>query len=409
MSSIPDNPAKARVPILLLVMASAVGPLSLNIFVPSMPGLAEYFSTNDATVQLTLTVFLVAIAVSQLFIGPLSDRFGRRRVLIGGLTLFVMASLAARLAPDIGSLITARAFQGIGGATGIVLSRAIVRDLYGRDRAASMIGYVTMGMAIAPMLGPSIGGFLDGSFGWQSSFDLIVVLGSAVFVAVILRLPETNPRAGQRVPLAAFVASHRDLAGQMLFWSYALVGAAGAAIFFSFLGGAPFITQRLMGLTPFEYGLYFALVAGGYGFGNLLSGRFAEHHGPDRMILAGNLVAIAAVAAMGLVAASGVIHPLTIFVPMSICAFSNGLVLPSALASAVSVRPDLAGAASGLAGALQMGTGALASAIVGALIHHGLFALVAMMAVAALLSAVAGHVARTLSRADAERLLRSHV
>ncbi|MCB1513154.1 MAG: MFS transporter, partial [Hyphomicrobiaceae bacterium] len=124
-------------PILLLVMASAVGPLSLNIFVPSMPGLAEYFSTNDATVQLTLTVFLVAIAVSQLFIGPLSDRFGRRRVLIGGLTLFVMASLAARLAPDIGSLITARAFQGIGGATGIVLSRAIVRDLYGRDRAAS--------------------------------------------------------------------------------------------------------------------------------------------------------------------------------------------------------------------------------------------------------------------------------
>src|SRR5690554_5364405 len=164
--------AERRPSLVILVTISTVSPLALNIYLPSMPSLVGLFDTTMARVQLTLSLYLAAFALAQIVIGPLSDRYGRRPVLLWGMVVFMLGSLACALAPDIDFLIAGRILQAAGGSTGIVLGRAIVRDLYDRRQAASMIGYVTMGLAIAPMVGPAIGGVLDHVFGWTASFYL---------------------------------------------------------------------------------------------------------------------------------------------------------------------------------------------------------------------------------------------
>src|SRR5690606_11417779 len=163
-----SSAASGRGFILLLVAVAAVSPLGINIYLPSMPGMAADFGVDFAAIQLTLSLYLLTVAIGQLFIGPLSDRYGRRPVLLAGLAAFVLGSLLCLIAADIGLLLAGRVLQAVGGCAGITLSRAVVRDLYGREQAASMIGYVTMGMAVAPMLAPSIGGALDGVYGWQA-------------------------------------------------------------------------------------------------------------------------------------------------------------------------------------------------------------------------------------------------
>ena len=384
----------------ILVAASALNPLAINIFVPALPNMMRGLDTDFASIQLVLSSYLFATAAAQLVLGPLSDRFGRRPVLIGGLAVFVVASLACTLAPSIGVLIGSRVLQGFGGCAGIVLGRAIVRDCYERDQAASMLGYVTMGFAVAPMVGPAIGGILDDLVGWRSIFGLLTGLGVIVFVATILVLPETRRPQVAAVDRPGFETVLTTLVRIPGFWAYALTLAFETAVFFSFLGGTPFVASDMLGMSGTEYGLYFVFVPGGFILGNFVTARFVGRLGIYAMIVTGCAIALVAVVAMGVMFGLGWSHPLALFLPMYCIGFANGLTLANAIAGAVSIRPEFAGTAAGLAGSLQVGAGAVATVIIGALLGavHSVFALVVCMmafAVAGLVASVWTRRART--------------
>ncbi len=386
----PDAPAKPTpTPILfaLLIAMSAVGPLALNIFIPSMPGLQAHFGVSYGVVQFTLTLYLLGMAICQLFYGPLSDRFGRRPMVLVALAIFVAASLMAALATSIHVLIAARLLQAIGGAGGIVLARTIVRDLFDRERSASVIGYITMAFVLAPMVAPSIGGFLDTFASWRASFWLLAVLGGAVLAAAWMALPETNLERSTSASLVS-AASFSHLLGIRRFRGYTLTLALASSVFFSFLAGAPYVTIVLLERTPLEYGIWFLLISLGYMVGNFLTGRYSQAVGIDRMISIGNLLTCAGGLVCLVTALVGLLSPLTVFLPMALAAFGNGLTIPNGTAGAISVDQRMVGTAAGVSGFLQMGFGAAASQFVGTV--QGVFPLTVFwfMAAASVLAAL---------------------
>ncbi len=382
-------PTAQRLLLPVLVLASMLGPLSLNILMPSVPGLAEIFAAPRETVQLTLSLFLGGMAISQLLLGTLADRYGRRPVLISAIALFILASLAATFAPTIETLIAARIVQAIGATSGITLARTIIRDLYARDRAASMIGYVTMAFVVAPMAAPAIGGTLDESFGWRAIFVFCGVLGAIALLAIAVVLPETRPATLDRANFGDVVAAGRKLLGERSFLAYSATGALISAVFFSFLGAAPHLVVTEMGLGKSTYALWFMVIGGGYMIGNFLSGRLSQRLGIDRMIVLGNLIGIGG--SVILLAAGWYfgMTPAALFLPCIITSFANGLVLPNAIAGSISVNPEAAGAASGLTGFMQMALGGLSSFFAAKLVAPSLVPLAILMLAFAILSALA--------------------
>ncbi|MFD1694693.1 multidrug effflux MFS transporter [Roseibium aestuarii] len=366
--------ARKTPPLLMLIVVSAIAPISMNMYLPSMGHLAEVFGTTSGMVQLTMSLYFVAVALAQIVIGPLSDRYGRRPVLLAGMALYCAGSLACLLVTSIEGLIAARMIQAAGGCSGLVLSRAIVRDLYDRDTTASMLGYVTMGMAIGPMCAPLIGGTLQDLVGWQGSFWLMLVLGLATLAVAALRLHETHFTRSESLKLGQLAGSFVSLLREPLFVAYGVTIMCASSTYFAYLGGMPFLAAGRLAMSPQVMGLYFMTLAFGYIAGNFLSGRYARRIGPSRMVLIGaSLPLVGIVAFTGFVAAD-LYQPLFLFAPMFFVGIGNGLCLPSAISGAVSVRPDLAGAASGLTGSLQMGLGAFSSALVAHLISTDRFA-----------------------------------
>ncbi|WP_209000075.1 multidrug effflux MFS transporter [Pannonibacter tanglangensis] len=397
------GPVRPRPSMAILVAISTVNPLAMNIYLPSLAGMIAAFNATSAEVQLTMSLYLAAVGVAQIFLGPISDRYGRRPVVVGGMAVFVVGTVICLLAPDITTLIIGRIIQALGGCTGLVLGRAIVRDLYERDQAASMIGYVTMGMAVGPMFAPALGGALDGRFGWQGGFYLLLALGIVVLVAAWYDLHETHHTRSRGQGIGGLVASYRTLGATPAFWAYAATAMFTSAVYFAFLGGAPFIAAAVLGMTPLGMGLYFMLVAAGYIVGNGLSGRYAQRIGVIRMITIGSLMPLVAVVLTGTLFGLGIVHPLSLFLPMLIVGLGNGLCLPSAIAGAVSVRPDLAGAASGLAGSMQIGLGAVSSALVAFLLSEEMYPattwpLVLVMAVCVVMTLVSVAAAAAVER-----------
>lgn len=342
----------------------------MNIFIPSMPGLQHALRIDYGTAQLTLTLYLISLAISQLFIGPLSDRVGRRPVVLAGTSLFIVASLACAYAGSIEALIAGRVVQAAGGSVGISLSRAIIRDLYGRNRSASLIGYVTMSMVVVPMLAPVVGGFLDAWGGWRIGFFVVAGWGTVILALSVFQLHETRSGPLKATSLTSLAQGSAALVREPAFLGYALNSAFGSGIFFAFLAGAPFIMTEIYGRTAADYGIYFILVSLGYMFGNFLSGRFAESVGANRLLVAGTIVMVSGITLLAVLIMADIRQPYAIFLPMLVIAASNGLTIPNAIASSLSVKPDHAGAASGLTGFLQIGIGAMATYGV-ALLHDG--------------------------------------
>ncbi len=364
--------------LLTLVVATSVSALATNVFLPSLPGIAAYFDTDYAFAQLTVSIYLAATAILQLGIGPASDRYGRRPVMLACLGMFVIGSVLAIVAPTIEILLTARVLQSFS-AAGMVLARAIVRDTVAADEAASRIGYITMGMALVPMVAPMIGGLLEEIHGWQASFVAMLVFGMIAFAMVYFDLGETN-RTTSASMIAQFKA-YPGLFGSLPFWSFALTGAFTMAIFFSLVGAGPFVATELLGLSPAGYGLYFGLISLGYMVGNFASGRFSRQLGFNAMMIGGNCFAAAGIGLALILFLSETAGALSLFGPMVLVGIGNGMTLPNANAGVVSVRPDLAGSASGLAGALQLGISAVISALAGIVVtpQTGIKALLFLM------------------------------
>ncbi len=362
-------PIASRQLVVLLVGVTSVGPLALNILPPAMPDIARAMRSTPDVVQLTLSLFLLGLAVSQLVLGPLSDRFGRRPVMLAGLALTVLASIAAFLATTMSWLIAARTIQALGASTGLVIGRAVIRDLYERDHAASMLGWVTMAMVVVPMVAPSIGGLLDTALGWRAIFVFIALFAIVILVWTARALPETRAAVPGDGP-TGFLRESAALIMNRNFMGYALASAFGSATFFSFLGGAPHIVVTMMERSSAIYGLWFAISGLAYMSGNFIAARWSMRFGSDRMVIWGlNLGALGAVASLACALVfPPSLGPAIIFMPQMLLAIGNGFLLPNAIAGAVSARPEAAGAASGITGFLQMGLGAAAAQLTGYLL-----------------------------------------
>ena len=347
-----------RLPILIAI--SMLAPLGLNIIQPSMPTISKTFAVPYADVALLISLYLAAMAIFQVILGPLSDKFGRRPIVLIGFSASACASFVCVIAPNMETLMLARIVQAIGGCTGIVLARAIVRDVFDTRHSASMLGYVTMGMAVAPMLAPLIGGILDDIFGWQAIFVFHACLALVLLVWAYFALGETAPLSTNRTA-GVILREFFHLMQMPAFWIFAFVVALSNGVYFSFLGAIPLISEELLKLSSTEFGAYFMTAALGYILGNFLSGRFANQMGLLWMMTQGTLVLLLSGALqVGIYLLFG-LSVWGIFVPLVLVGVANGVTTPSALAGAVSVRPDLAGSAAGLAGSLQIGTGAIAA------------------------------------------------
>ena len=354
--------------ILTLTLLAGLSALTMNIFLPSLPGMAAWFGVPYALMQLSVALYLALSAALQVVIGPLSDRFGRRRVVLISLGLFLVATVGTLLAPNATVFLIFRMAQAVIGA-GMVLSRAIVRDMVADEQAASMIGYVTMGMTLVPMIGPVIGGFLDDHFGWQANFGLLLGLGVIVTALCWADLGETA--VVQRRSFGDQMRQYPGLLRSGRFWGYCLSGAFASGCFFAYLGGAPFVGNTIYGLSATMLGTLFALTAVGYTAGNFLAGRYSIRFGMNAMILAGTLATTAGMALLAVLTLAGLSGPVVFFGLTVTMGLGNGMALPNTNAGILSVRPDLAGTASGLGGAITIGGGAAFAALAGALLGPG--------------------------------------
>ncbi len=354
--------------IITLVLIAGLAALSLNVFLPSLPSMAAHFGVPYQRMQLSVSLYLAMTAVIQIFIGPVSDRLGRRVVLLASIAIFIAATLGALLAPNFAIFLTCRMLQAAI-ATGFVLTRAVVRDMVPQDQAASMIGYVTMGMSVVPMVGPVIGGMLDKAFGWQASFVMLAAGGVGVLALVWADLGETatNRAASFREQARQYPA----LLKSQRFWGYCLAAAFASGAFFAYLGGAPFVGTEVFKMDAATLGFYFGAPAVGYMIGNFLSGRFAMRVGINRMIMAGAVVTTIGLSILMLLTYLGFASPQVFFGLIITVGLGNGIMLPSANAGMLSVRPALAGSASGLGGAFMIGGGAALSALAGVVLTPG--------------------------------------
>jgi DHA1 family bicyclomycin/chloramphenicol resistance-like MFS transporter len=351
--------ANTRIMLLLLVAMTGVAPISLYMLVPALPVLAKNFNSDVSIAQMTVSLYMVGIACSQIIMGPLSDKFGRRPVLLAGLGLMVAASGACIFAETLPQLIAARFLQALGGATGMVVSRAIIRDLFSRDRISSMISLVIAVMMIAQMLSPLTGGLLETAFGWRAIFYVITAASLTIAVAIALALPETRR---DRAEGSGFRGDVGSLIKSRAFIGYVLCQVLASQIIFTFAGGGPYIVVTMMGRSSAEYGAWFATTGFAYLIGNLFCVRFAPRHSLEKLIWFGLALQFAGSLLNLIWSLTGLNQaPAWLFGTQMVVMFANAFVMSNSAAGAISVRPEAAGTASGAMGFLQMGLGSLVS------------------------------------------------
>ena len=354
--------------IFTLICLSAIGALAMNIFLPSLPAMAETFDVTYAAATLSVTLFLAMNAVFQLFVGPLSDRFGRRPIVLASLIIFCFSSFGCILATSFEIFLVCRLLQSVVVA-GLVLSRAAIRDVHSQDQAASVIGYVTMGMAILPLIGPAVGGGLEVQFGWIASFWLLFGIGIFVFVLAYLDMGETNKH--RTTSMVAQFQAYPELLSSRRFWGYCLTATFSAGAYFAYLGGAAYVGREIFSLSPAVLGFYLGAPAIGYIIGNGLSGKLSVAVGVNKMILTGTLIT-----ALGMLLCISLFLftipiPLSFFGCVSFMGIGNGMVLPNSTSGMMSVRPHLAGSASGIGGTINTAGGASIATATSAILIPG--------------------------------------
>ena len=353
---------------LTLVLLASISALAMNSFLPSLPNMAEHFGSSTALMGLSVGVYLGTSAVFQILVGPLSDRIGRRTVSLWALIIFIVVSISCVYAPNTFVFMCLRALQAIAACT-FVVARAIVRDTTETQASGSKIAYISMGTAICPMFGPALGGLMDGWFGWEANFWFIGGLGLFILIIAYFDLGETVPENTQG--FRQQFSEYPELLLSRRFWGYCLASAFGAGAFFAYLGGGPFVGSIVYNLSPEMLGLYFGAPAIGYFFGNFLSGRFTIRFGIDAMILWGLWIIFSGLSLSMVCSYTGYGTVETFFGFMIFVGLGNGLTIPNATAGMLSVRPHLAGTASGLGGAMMIAIGAALSTLAGAFLVPG--------------------------------------
>ncbi|MEQ8369825.1 MAG: multidrug effflux MFS transporter [Alphaproteobacteria bacterium] len=349
----------------LLTALAAYGPLAVDVYLPSLPSIVADYGTTEEKVQLTLSLFFVGFALGQLLHGPLSDRFGRRPVLIAGTATFILASIMAALASSVDMLIVARFLQALGAASGSVLSRTVVRDVYGPERSARVMAYMAAAMGLAPSLGPMIGGQIEEFLGWRWNFAFVAAAAGLCLLAIISLLKETNPKFNpEAVNFGPMLRIFARLAAEPAYLGHALTLAFNFGGYFAFISASAFVFIEFLGLTPGVYGVCFgAAVLGGLS-GNLTSGRLVRRVGSPRLVLWGGIAGAASGLAMAGLAWGGSTGVWQILIPMAVYTFGMGLIMPNTIAMAIAPWPHNAGAASSLLGFIQMVLSAAAGILV---------------------------------------------
>ncbi len=364
--------------LITLIFATALSVLSLNMFLPSLAHMSEDFAVDYGLVNLSVAGYLAVSAILQLIMGPLSDRYGRRPVLLICMTIFVCASIGCALAESIWLFLCFRLLQAAVVA-GSVLSSASIRDQYPPNEAASKLGYVAMAMALAPMLGPMLGGALDMLFGWRAGFVLYSLLGAGLLTLLWFDMGETNTNRSST--FAAQLREYPHLFRARRFWGYALCAAFSIGGFYSFITGAPLVAAAWFDLSPATLGLGIGIITGGFMVGNFITGRIASRTRLTTMILIGRIVASTG-PMIGLLLFLGQMGSVWVFFGSAICVgFGNGLTNANASAGVMSVRPKLAGSAAGLSGAMIVALGAVLTSITGAFVNaeNGPYLVLGMM------------------------------
>lgn len=353
----------------LLAALTAVGPLTTDMYLPSLPAIARALDASTAQAQFTISSYLIGFAIGQIVYGPFSDRHGRKPVLLAAIFLYAIATLVCAFSTSIEMLILARVFQAIGGSGGIVLARAIVRDLYSGARAGRELSVMASVMALAPVIAPIIGGTLQTAFGWQATFILLAGSGVIGIGLIYWLLPETLGRRSEHpVSLASMLKTYRVVASNRCYLAYVALIALSFAGLFAWISGASFVLQNLYGLSPFGFGFAFAVGSIGYMIGSALAAKLVGRYGLDGTAGIGS----AANAAGGLGMVASVAFSLNsaafIVLPMAVYLAGMGMVLSQGIAGAMSPFPERAGAASSLLGFVQQTTAAVCGAVVGVLL-----------------------------------------
>lgn len=346
----------------------ALGPLSTDMYLPALPGIAVELFADASEVQLTLSLFLVGFACAQLVYGPLSDRFGRKPVLLASLVLFLVSSMACAIATDIYTLIAFRFLQALGGSAGPVLGRAMVRDIHGVKDSGKVLSHIGSAMALAPAVAPIAGGYMTVYWGWPSIFWFLALFGFAACALLQLKIAETAPVEFRHPKSIGKIASDfSTLLRNRHFLGYTLTCTFSFAGLFAFLSGSSFIIIEYFAIAEENFGLLFALVVGGYLTGTLTGARLSHQFGHKKLVLIGAVITLLAGTAMFLFASGQPQHVISVILPMMCFMIGVGLVMPQSMAGALADYPHIAGSASGLLGFVQMSI----AAIVGIFVGHG--------------------------------------
>lgn len=394
------RPATTPPSLFTLVYLTALSVLSVNLFLPSLPGLARDFGVDYATAGFAVSGFLAITAVLQLIFGPLSDRYGRRPVLLVCLMVFLLASIGCTLTDSFTVFLICRVLQG-SVAAAMALSRAIVRDTHAPQDAAAMLGLIGMAMAVAPMFGPAIGGILEELYGWRASFASFVILGTVGLILVWADLGETN--TNRHGSFRAQFATYPELARSRRFWGYTLCLSFSIGAFYVYIAGIPALADTL-GLTPSQTGFAIGAPPVGFFVGNFLTGRLTKRVPILTLAISGRVITVIGLVASLVMLLAGVPSVTSLIFGAVAVGLGNGLTVPTANAGLMSVRPHLAGSASGVSAAAVVAFGAVVSSIVAALLPapNGELVLLGLLLVCGVGALVAALYVRHVDRAEAQ-------